>query len=92
MNMDVLGAVLFLEIPTVKKKKKKYLALVGHMLSDHRDLVELGELVVVETARQLVGDTVDSRKDPRTAYDVVTFLEIMCTRFINAAAAPAAVT
>lgn len=62
------------------------------MLSDHRDLVELGELVVVETARQLVGDTVDSRKDPRTAYDVVTFLEIMCTRFINAAAAPAAVT
>lgn len=63
------------------------------MLSDHRDLVELGELVVVETARQLVGDTVDSRKDPRTAYDVVvTFLEIMCTRFINAAAAPAAAT
>lgn len=60
------------------------------MFSDHRGLVELGELVVVATVRQLVGEAVDSRKEPRTAYDVVTFLEMMCAGFINVAAAPAA--
>lgn len=60
------------------------------MFSDHRDLLELGELVVVATVRQLVGDAVDSRKNPLTADDVVTFLDIMCAGFINVAAAPAA--
>lgn len=54
------------------------------MFSDHRDLV------VVATVRQLVGETVDSRKDLRMAHDVVTFLQMMCAGFINVAAAPAA--
>lgn len=54
-----------------------------------RYLVEFRELVVVATVRQPVGDTVDSRKDTRTAYDAVTFPE-MKLRFIHVLVASAA--